>query len=314
MDTQLADEIIDCLPTERTLFRYYKGHFANLILAIVSARYATVDELKRSPFERLTKRPEVKPVLAKQGNGEINQQAFQQAWQEPSHCFRLSIGRWHGSPGTRGQTSRRGVNLVLQLNFSNQHNRTYRHLYKPQRDNVFNYYAHPVANGANGRATEETLAWARIDLDASFSEALIEEIQSDWVRRAGWEMKYIERCEKRGTPARAYKSDADQFNRLKYLREVLLPYLAIWQEVMLAATIWFLRQEFGIRRVFIHTPEGGKAVKKIRGSAPPRSIYYSLPRKFCFETTAEAPGFIAQEKSYRKLAKNKSVMWQHLSL
>lgn len=314
MDTSLADEIIDCLPSERTLFRYYKGYFANLLLALVSTHYASVAALKNSPFEKLTKRPEVKPILAKQGNGQIKEALFQYAWQEPSHCFRLSIGRWHGSPGTWGQTSRRGVNLVLQLNFSNQHNRAYKHLYKPQLDNAFNYYAHPVANGEDHGVVQETLAWARIDLDANFKEALIEEIQSDWVRTAKTQMEYLEHCEKLGKKAYIYNSNADQQSRLKYLREVLLPYFEIWQEVMLAATIWFIRQELGIREIFIHTPEGGKEVKKIKGAAPPRSIYSRLPRKFCFQLCHEAPEFIEREKTYRKLSRKKVIKWQRLYL
>ena len=47
---------------------------------------------------------------------------------------------------------------------------------------------HPVASGG-----ELTLAWSRIDLDLDRGEALVEEIQSDWVRDAQsqsrWEIR-----------------------------------------------------------------------------------------------------------------------------
>ena len=314
MEPQLADEIIQCLPRERTLFRYYKGRFANLLLAMVSQRYKTVSALKTSPFERLTKRPEVAAVLANQGNGKMCPAAFERAWQEPSHCFRLTVGLWKGRPGSWGQVSRRGTNLVLQLNFSNEHNDPYRRLYKPNEDNALNFYLHPVANGKYGKSKEETLAWSRIDLDFSSNEALIEEIQSDWVRKAANEHKEIERCERLGVQARTYGSTAAQRDRLKYLAEVLPPYLALWQEVMLAATIWFIREELGVGQVFIHTPEGGAAVKRIRGTPPPRSIYSSLPKKFCFEISEQAPEFLSETTQYKRLVRRKPVKWQHLSL
>lgn len=41
------------------------------------------------------------------------------------------------------------------------------------------YHGHPVR-----KDDVETLAWARIDLDFASNQALIEEIQSDWVKNA----------------------------------------------------------------------------------------------------------------------------------
>lgn len=44
----------------------------------------------------------------------------------------------------------------------------------------FNYCGHPVSRQRN------TLAWARLDLDLNSATALIEEIQSDWIRDVVW--------------------------------------------------------------------------------------------------------------------------------
>ena len=43
----------------------------------------------------------------------------------------------------------------------------------------FEWWSHPVRQ--DGR---HTLAWARMDVDLDAGEALIEEIQSDWIREA----------------------------------------------------------------------------------------------------------------------------------
>ncbi|MEM7469314.1 MAG: hypothetical protein AAF387_20855 [Pseudomonadota bacterium] len=314
MDAKLANEIIQCLPRDRTLFRYYKGRFANLLLAMVSDRYATVRALKDSPFQSLTARPEVKSVLASRGDGKVCARQFEQAWQEPSLCFRLTISRWEGKPGLWGQTSRQGVNLVLQLNFSNQHNAEYRRLYKPEIDNVFNYGGHPIADGEEGDALEETLAWSRIDLDFGDNEALIEEVQSDWVRKAKRYLLHLEHAKRSGRRAYIKFSDASRTDRIKYRTEVLPTYTVLWQEVILAATIWFIRRELGITNVFTHTAESGSKVKRITGDGPPISLYSKLPKKFCFQQGKEAPAMIAETQRYRRLAKKVPLKWNRLVL
>ena len=98
MDIQLAKEIVACLPRGRTLFRYYPGRFAFLLLASVARRYATVAELKASPFARLLQREDVKQFLSDCGDGKLCRAQLQQVWQELSYCFRLSLGGWVGKP------------------------------------------------------------------------------------------------------------------------------------------------------------------------------------------------------------------------
>lgn len=314
MDKQTLEEIINCLPRERTLFRYFRGRFACLLLAAVAEKIRTVAELKNSRFARLAQRPEVKDVLSRHGGGDLNSDQLSWAWREPGFCFVLGLARWGGKRSLYKQVSRNGMNLVLQLNFSNEHNSAYRKLYRPSEDNVFNYYGHPAAFAHRSKRAAETLAWARIDLDFDTNEALIEEIQSDWIRLAGRELKYIRACQKHNKIAEDYLSSGSAAARLRYFCEVLAPYENVWSEAMLAACVWFITTELGIKQIYMHTAQSGGAVKRITGDQPPRSLYHDLPRKFCFERSPNAPEFLTATKAYRRLAKKVPIRWHYLSL
>ena len=63
---------------------------------------------------------------------------------------------------------------------------------------------------------------------------------------------------------------------------------------ILLATLIFLTDELGIRRIWMHEAESGARLKHIRGTAPPRSLYTSLPRSFGFTATPEPPGFLGE--------------------
>ena len=78
----------------------------------------------------------------------------------------------------------------------------------------------------------------------------------------------------------------------KYHQNILKPQTRKWPENMLTATLWFLMHELGLKHVFYHTHETGNQLKRIVHTAPPRSIYTDLPRKFCFEVSHNGPLFI----------------------
>ena len=44
-----------------------------------------------------------------------------------------------------------------------------------------------------------------------------------------------------------------------------------------------------MRRIFHHTQAGGFLLKRMSYRQPPASLYEDLPRRFCFERTAEVP-------------------------
>ncbi len=312
MRKEILDEVIACLPEERTLFYYFKGQYAFFLLSCASRKRSSVGAVKRSPFQRLLNRPDIKALLANRGSGELKPEQFEFAWKENSQIFILTVDTWGDSNRWEYQTTRKGCNLVLQLNFSEKHNRTYQRLVKPDDDYIFNYSGHPVMARGKRDLYRHTLAWARIDFDLDSGEALIEEIQSDWVRRAGRCLQgikqglapwYFEKCACR----------ADDF--VAYAEKVLAPFNDIWSEAMLTAAIRFVYKELGIGKIYYHTYETGRKIKQVYGGAPPRSLYSDLPRKFCFQETDEAPAFIDNDRCFiRKKRSLKQLMWYILVL
>lgn len=118
---------------------------------------------------------------------------------------------------------------------------------------------------------------------------MIEEIQTDWIREALWarRMAVLD-----SGPDYYWGSKLQNDWVVRYVDSVLRQHEAIWDEAMLAATLWFLRKEIGIRTIFYHTHETGASLKKISHRLPPRSLYTKLPRRFCFIETQETPGFL----------------------
>ena len=71
---------------------------------------------------------------------------------------------------------------------------------------------------------------------------------------------------------------------------------------MTASTIWFIKQELGIERIYMHTARSGWQVKKMCNTVhAPRSLYTDLPRKFAFKRTWAAPEFLLETRCYKQL-------------
>ncbi|MFZ2269818.1 MAG: hypothetical protein WAV95_19770 [Azonexus sp.] len=301
MDRQTADEVVACLVGERTLFHYYRDRYSIGLLRHLSRQQAlSVADLKQSPFAQLLQKPRVKSVLADMGGRQLEEFLLaSHDYDANQEAFVLTLDTWgseRGSDRRWKQTSRRGYNLVLQLNFCRRHDQVYQRL--GCTGSHFNYCGHPVSRQRN------TLAWARLDLDLNSGTALIEEVQSDWIRDVVWQQAWITRRLKAGRlasdrmPCRSFNCSLQ--TALDYCHFVLARYSAIWAEAMLWAAIAFLREEIGVARIFYHSAEGGRLLKRINGSPPPRSLYTELPRKFCFAPTGEAPEFLLAEREARK--------------
>ncbi len=189
---------------------------------------------------------------------------------------------------------------MLQLNFDAAHDAVYRRLVKPRRgEPPFEYGGHPVARNRN------TLAWARIDLDLQRGEALIEEIQSDWIREARTVATRAERslhpcsqCNKKHAFSRwDLHGSAEQVCR--YVGNHVEPHARDWQEAMLLAAIWLIREPLGIRQIFYHTWESGTVLKNMNVNwAPPKSLYTELPKRFCFQAVKHAPTFLQRNTQH----------------
>ncbi len=303
MDIQLANDIIAMMPDERTVFRYYPDRYAIMLLEYAMTEGVSISQLKSSRFAKLLNRPAIKNVVAQCGNGYLTPAELALAWPVQTQNYVLTLGLWgQRKPGHRGwyQTSRAGTNLVLQLNFDRGHDGAYKKLAQQYGDTKFFYDGHPI--NKKGR---NTLSWARIDLDLDSGEALIEELQNDWLRNAYDELSYVQKSKK--------INPAIKTKLKRYVNDNLEPHAKTWSEAMLSATLFFLVKEIGIKKIWIHDFETGNRLKQIKWSKPPRSLYTSLPKKFCFEKVKQAPSFLHQSfnrKLRKRIDNGEEAFWQ----
>ena len=298
MDKTSAQEIMACLPVGKTAFNYYKDYYAVFILTQVVGKQCPIARLKQSVYAPLLNKPVIKNILAQCGDGWLRREQLQLTGSEKAEPFLLTLALWGNGKTGWTQVSRPGYSLVLQLNFSNKHDRVFRQLVNPSGNHYFSHYGHPVLQPGQREFFRETLAWSRIDVDFSVDEALIEELQTDWLRDAARRLDLI----KRGTAKLYSYENGTTLDKIKtYLEYVLDGYQDLWDEALLTATLQFIWQELGIKTVYLHTLETGAAVKRIKYTKPPRSLYIGLPKRFCFRQTAEAPQFLRQTPAFRRL-------------
>ncbi len=305
MDLHVAQEILACLQGERTVFPYYRDRYSIGLLRHLSQRSPSgpgfsVAALKQTPYAPLLQKPRVRTLLAGRGHGPLDAPYLALHDHDPQQShFILNLALWGSarrSERRHRQISRPGFNLVLQLNFNTEHERRFRAL--GCRLSRFNYWGHPVS------CLRNTLAWARLDVDLAANCALIEEIQSDWVRNVAWLEERARGKLAAGHPASAstkiYGLECSLATTLDYCVHVRTRYSALWAEAMLWAAIHFIRDELGINGVYYHSERGGQLLKGITGTAPPRSLYTDLPRRFCFTPTREVPAFLSDDKDVQR--------------
>jgi hypothetical protein len=307
MDREYANEILACLPKERTCYHYFKDRYALQLLGYAAGDGTPIEDLRRSAYAPLLNKPAVRQLLAGCGHGRLDRPTTETQWQQPLLPFLLTVGTWGDDRWWWGnQTSRPGFNLVLRLNFSDDHDRKFRRLLRPYYWNEsLNWFrAHPVLETGERPYYRETLAWSRLDVDLENGEALIEEIQTDWVREANQLRRDLPRCGSCHDQSTARCKEVQQARR--YLDYVLAPYAAVWDEAMLSATLFFLREELGVSRIWYHSWETGNALKGIGGhAAPPKSLYQRLPRRFCFGKTGRMPKMLQNRATEKRLRKTR---------
>jgi len=302
MSQQQVNEVIQVLSKKKRLFYYFKDYYAFLLLDYFIGDGLSIGDISKTSFSRLLNKPIIKRAISKSGDGILTKEQLFSSIPSAQECYLLTLGDWGDEKNQWSslfsQTSRSGKNIVLQLNFSNKHNKRYYKLIKPQEDHPFEYEFHPIAPKGY-----HTLAWSRIDLSDNYDYALIEEIQNDWIRLATSEKTTIETVvqDDEGNEQVVQQSlygNAASKNSLKtYVDEVLKPHMKIWDEAMLASTIWLLKEEIGVSRIYYHTYESGNELKGLNsGRQPPISIYTKLPEKFCFVEADNIPPFL-QDKA-----------------
>jgi hypothetical protein len=291
LERHVAEEILASLPGDGVPFRYFKDRYAVQLLAYAAAEGRSLSELRRGRFRPLLQKPAIRLLLGTRGGRGVDWQLLDSYFRAPTEEYTLTFDGWGGDRDWRwNQTSRPGFNLVVQLNFPLAHDRTYRRYIGPRGDHPFEFTSHPI--NTNGR---HTLAWSRLDVDLERGEALIEEIQTDWIRHADTAADAALRNLVEGhfePPCWIDEGGCDALQVFRYAEYVLANHRRIWDQAVLAAALWLLREHLGIRRIYMHTYESACLLKKFPGRRPPRSIYEQVPPTFCFERVAAAPRFL----------------------
>lgn len=296
------DEIIACLPDGRTFFPYFQGRYALLLLSWLFDGENTIQDIKQSRFSGLLQKPCVKTTLASTGRNTLCKDSLLHAWHEPHEQFLLTLGKWGGESQEWQQTSRRGHNLVLQLNLHEGYRRKLDALLPDEFKWFFESFGHPVLEPGQRKFFRQTLGWVRMDIDLSKGEALIEEIQSDWIRDAASLCRRIHQLQEH----------TKLLNTIMFIQHRLNK---LWDEALLSAALWFLKEELGVTTIWYHTFATGNKLKRIKYTPPPRSLYSKLPRRFCFTETSEHPDFMLHDKSFRRVIKRiDSPRWFQIQL
>lgn len=296
MNQQQLESVLGALPGgRRTLFPYFKDRYALVLLSYAVGAGKTIRAVKESAFGGLLDKPLLKAATGNLPDGRLTAERLACIWPCQPEYYRLTLGTWGPDKGYWNQAwyqvSRPGKNLVVQLNFSAKHNRPFLDLIRPEGHHPFAWHGHPIAT--NG---EHTMAWARLDIEPEAGEALIEEVQTDWIRAARLAQRVL--ADLRRRPVGRGGGGLDDLQQ--YVEEVLEPHIRMWDEAVLTAALWFLREKLGIRRIYYHTYEGGRRLKGMPNEKPPRSIYSKLPRRFCFRETEAVPSFLLRHRRVRK--------------
>lgn len=90
------------------------ARLTSIILSGPTRHYGSVGAFRH---RRCRREPRVKEHLGLLGTSRLCRKDFEQAWFEPAKTFLLTLGAWDGSRPRYSQVLRKGVNLVLRLNF-----------------------------------------------------------------------------------------------------------------------------------------------------------------------------------------------------
>ncbi|MEL6335233.1 MAG: hypothetical protein AAFQ88_01180, partial [Pseudomonadota bacterium] len=326
MQNRQIEALCQMMAGEDPFLHYPDREAAALLCQVVQAPTA-VPALRQGRFGKMAGRAPVRELIGRAGGGVVEPDALavlarpDAIWPRsrlgeaaqtiaaarPWQWFRRSFAVWHGDRQSWRwrQMSRPGANLVLQIGFPVDHDAAFYRLFGRCRRGDFESPHHPIrTEGAI------TMAWARLSLhfkggrlDADWEEdLLVEEIQSDWFGEVDAAAEWM-----------ATQAGTDDRRRVglerheHYRRHYLAPYRRDWAAATLMAVIELARRELGIKRLWLPQPATGAVLKGITGAQPPVSLYTTLPRRFCFEPTQDAPRFLeeARIKALRALRRSK---------
>ncbi len=314
MEHQQVTEVLQVFENYKEGFTYAEDGFAVERIRSVIGDGAPVMALRQSSIAPLLSRPAVKVALARCGDGHMTEDRFEDFWQIEPETFLVTLDKWGATKRdwrrSYHQMARPGFNLVIQLNLTGKQveqmlraERTLKGVLSRRST------CHPV------RKDEKlTLAWARVDLDLSDGVALIEEIQSDWIRlaqRQRHRSAHICQEKDRASDWVWQEIRAMHKERLAFLDGKTLRRLEkIWPEAMLEATRHFLMEEIGIEEILMYNHLTGlhfKGLQNDRSCQPPQSLYTKTPKRFGMSNIKTMPSFISGKnpKGLNKAIRNK---------
>ncbi len=165
MDKKLLNEVIACLPKDRTLFRYARGDYALMLLSRVAGDGVRIGDIRQSVYGQLLGKPSVQKLLANMGNGVVSRSVFDYVYVEGRRDFLLTLGCWNENCRDYNQTSCHSENLVLQVSFNAGHDREFMRFVGPSGREDFVSWGHPVMQAGDRRYFRHTMAWVRMDVD-----------------------------------------------------------------------------------------------------------------------------------------------------
>jgi len=298
-----ARELAASLQRSQPAVTYFAHRYAAWLLGRVVGEGVPARSLKESGHRRFLENPTVRAVAARAGTGVLTRAALERAEASRAEVYRIGVATWGPAREKHWerfwyQTTRPGANLALLLYLPRRHDAAYRRLLDPA-----GWYPAVNRHHPHARPPRIALAWARIDVDLPTGEALIEEVQSDWIKHLGWLWSSALRLGSGRARDRAVRTyfghPGGRFEDLeRYWTRVLAQHRAWWAEATLFAALWLLFERLRVRRIYYHTQEGGRVRKEI-DDEPPRSLYTKLPERFGFELTREPPRFLQHAKKAR---------------
>ncbi|MBI1182631.1 hypothetical protein GC194_00055 [bacterium] len=315
MTTDEVEELKAIFEEPADVYYYKDKHLIDRLLGKTNASIL-LSSLKQMPEKVLLQKEWFKKeIMSKCQNAALQRAQLAHYWPADTTRFVITTAAWGTAPAkyykdSWYQTSRSGFNLVLQVNFCEEHNQKYYSLLKPVESpvGIFNTTAHPVAKKF------KTLGWLRLDIDFETNEVLIEEIQNDWLRNLKWTAAFVaggttddlqkRRLEDRGIRASLYDFYLYQQYLSKYAKQ--------WDEMLLTVGLQFITNELQPAALWMHTFESGLLFKDLYRSKPPKSLYSALPPKMGFVKVDETPAFIAKEsylKRYVRKAAREHIGW-----
>ncbi|MEL7149240.1 MAG: hypothetical protein AAGK71_00830 [Pseudomonadota bacterium] len=306
---------------DSTPFPFFAGRDSAWLLANGLTSPCSVRDVRRTRLGKLLDRPVIKPMIAASSDGVVRPEVFtpladvdlmpsrpskpfmagaEAALAERWFDFTLTFDAWGHDHKDWGwsQLSRKGGNLVLQLGFPSDHAVLMGSTVRRNMRRDCEFSLHPVRESGC-----PTLAWVRLDIDMSTGDALIEEVQSDWLRYLADEVNHLRKTAPRSRDLRSME---------RYQSALLAAYARIWPRAAVLAALDLVVRELQCRTIWMHMPKTGAVLKHITGTKPPRSLYTGLPKAFCFEPTRDAPHFLERKRrrALSLLRKDGDIFWR----